>query len=455
MSAVFECLTQYRLRIGSCCQATAAAKLSLLLLLGMAVPALAEGVSASAVDRRAQAPAIAVTSDGSIHAIWFDKGAVGEADKKGEKVKGTHHSHQAFADLYYARWAPDEAQFTPSVRVNPEQGSVWGFSISRAMIATDDSDRIHIVYPGNATSPHSGKAVASSFYTRSVDGGNHFEIPQQLNEDPEEDLSSLIMGGLAQAQVFTGLAVSQQGAVHAFWLDTRGMTRSMRAALYYRRSENGGAAFGKERRLQDNEQCPCCQVSAVARGESSLFVSARKITDGNIRTPTVIRSHDGGKTFSSPVETGGAPWQLEGCPLKLTAMATTASHLHTLVHNGAEDPPGLLYASAETSGSDFRSPEKIHPEAAISDSPALASIGDTLLAVWHAKVDGPRQIYYRFSLNGGESFLPVQQLDTGRASVGYPAAATTPDGRFVIAWQADEVIQVKQLEAPSAEVAAR
>lgn len=413
-----------------------------------AVPALGEIVSASAADRRSQAPALAVTSDETVHAIWFDKGATGEADRKGEKVRGTHHSHQAFADLYYAQWRPEQDGFSPSVRINPTQGQVWGFSISRSVIAVDGADRIHISYPGNGISPETGKSVASSFYTRSENGGQQFETPMQLNRDPEEDLSALIMGGLAQAQVFTGMAVSQQGAVHTFWLDTRGMTESMRAALYYRRSDDGGNQFGDEARLLENDQCPCCQVSAVTEGEDSLYVAARQIKGDNIRTPTVMRSSNGGNSFQKPVETGGTPWRLLGCPLKLIAMATTTDRLHTLVHNGAEQPPGLLYTHSSNDQSVFAPPLKIHPEAAVSDSPALASDGDTLLAVWHAKVDGPRRIFYRFSLDGGEHFLPVQKLDTGEASVGYPAVAVAPDGRFFLAWQADEVIQVMPVAPP-------
>ena len=154
-------------------------------------------------------------------------------------------------------------------------------------------------------------------------------------------------------------------------------------------------------------------------------------------------------------ETGGTPWRLEGCPLKLTAMTTTPDTIHSLVHNGAEDPPGLLYARAAQRDMSFLPPQKIHPEAAVSDSPAMASIGDTLLAAWHAKVDGPRRIFYRFSLDGGENFLPVQALPTGEASVGYPALATTPDGRFVLAWQENEVIQVMHLDVPRQGVALR
>ena len=424
-------------------------------IVGATAPHAAESVSASAADRRAQAPAVAVTEDGTIHAIWFDKGAVGEADRKGAHVGGGRHSHQAFADLRYARWAPEELGFSESIRINSELGQAWGFSISRPVIAADGEGRIHIVYPGNGTSPNTGKSVASSFYSRSIDGGQQFEELIQLNGDPDEDLSALIMGGLAQAQVFTAMAVSEKGVIHTFWLDTRGMTESMRAALYYRRSDDGGARFEEEVRLKENDQCPCCQVSAVTSGQSSLFVSARQITDDNIRTPTVMHSSDNGISFGAPAETGGTPWRLEGCPLKLTAMAATPDTIHSLVHNGAEDPPGLLYARAAQRDMSFLTPQKIHPEAAVSDSPAMASIGDTLLAAWHAKVDGPRRIFYRFSLDGGENFLPLQALPTGEASVGYPAVATTPDGRFVLAWQENGVIQVMYLDAPRQGVALR
>ena len=102
----------------------------------------------------------------------------------------------------------------------------------------------------------------------------------------------------------------------------------------------------------------------------------------------------------------------------------------------------------------FLPPQKIHPEAAISDSPAMASIGDTLLAAWHAKVDGPRRIFIA-SLWMEEKLFTRAGASHGEASVGYPALATTPDGRFVLAWQENEVIQVMYLDAPSQGVALR
>ena len=90
---------------------------------------------------------------------------------------------------------------------------------------------------------------------------------------------------------------------------------------------------------------------------------------------------DGGDSLGLPAETGGAEWRLEGCPVKLTAMATTPRRLHVLVHKGVEGPSGLLYARAEHADAGFIAPIKMHPEAGTSDRPAMEGIGDTLLAV--------------------------------------------------------------------------
>ena len=301
-----------------CSRFLTVAAAAMFFIVGATAPHAAESVSASAADRRAQAPAIAVTKDGTVHAIWFDKGAVGEADRKGAHVGGGRHSHQAFADLRYARWVPGEAGFSRSIRINLEPGQVWGFSISRPVIAADGEGRIHIVYPGNATSPKTGKSVASSFYSRSIDGGQQFEEPIQLNGDPDEDLSALIMGGLAQAQVFTAMAVSEQGALHTFWLDTRGMTESMRAALYYRRSDDGGARFEEEVRLQENDQCPLLSGQRCHR-RATRFLSRRGKLQVTISAPhchALQRQRglfwrarrDGWDT----VATGGLPAQADG-----------------------------------------------------------------------------------------------------------------------------------------------
>jgi hypothetical protein len=80
--------------------------------LGFAALVEADPVAVSDEGRRAQAPEVAVGRDGSIHVIWLDKGAVGAADRKGKKMAGMQHSHQAFASLMYARHSARPSEST-------------------------------------------------------------------------------------------------------------------------------------------------------------------------------------------------------------------------------------------------------------------------------------------------------------------------------------------------------
>ncbi|MGB1958303.1 MAG: hypothetical protein ACPHP8_04130, partial [Luminiphilus sp.] len=69
---------EHRSSLKSSCSRFLTVAAAMLFIVGATAPNAAESVSASAMDRRAQAPAVAVTEDGTVHAIWFDKGAVGQ-----------------------------------------------------------------------------------------------------------------------------------------------------------------------------------------------------------------------------------------------------------------------------------------------------------------------------------------------------------------------------------------
>lgn len=407
------------------------------------VPALATGdaaVTISEEGRRSQAPEVAIGPDGSVHVIWLDKGESGTADRRGN-YSGGGHSHQSFTDLYYARSNDGGMKFSDPVQVNAQSGEIWGFSISKPEIAVSSDGTIHVFYPANAKSSTTGLDVANSVYLRSTDGGKTFGDAMTLNSDPDEDLSAIVSGGLAQAQVFGSMAVSAGGDVHTFWLDTREMKADDKLSSVYRRSSaDAGDSWGEETRLFNADTCPCCQVTSTVAEGGDVYVSARTVSPDNVRTPTVSVSRDGGDTFSERSAVAGPPWQLDGCPLKPTALATDGDHLYTLVHNGATEPPGLLFSRSLDGGRSFEDALPIHPGAAVSDFPVLVATDGQLHAVWHAKVDGPRRVYYRISDDGGASFGPVQELPAPAGAAAYPSAAAGDDGSLVIVWQQDEQI---------------
>ncbi|MGA0073317.1 MAG: sialidase family protein [Steroidobacteraceae bacterium] len=421
----------------------------LLTCLGLACWSICEAsVAVTDGTRRAQAPEVAVGSDGSIHVIWLDKGPAGMADRKGSDKSGGH-SHQSYTDLMYARSDDGGKSFSPAVRVNPREGEVWGFSVAKPSIGVGPGGVIHVAYPANATSPLTGKAVASSLYVRSLDGGKTFSEPLQMNADVPGDLSELVHGGLSQAQVFGTMAVSAQGDVYAFWLDTRDMTpEHTLSSTYMRASHDNGASFEMERMLYQADACPCCQLTALADSAGRVLLGSRMVGEENLRSPTVAVSTDRGASFGSRVAAEGTPWKLDGCPLKPTALAAQGNVLHTLVHNGAETPPGLLYSRSIDGGRSFEPAIRIHPDAAVSDSPSLAASAGTLYAFWHAKADGVRRIFSRRSIDDGASWGPVVELEAPEGTGSYPEAAALPDGRAVVVWQQGEQVFAALVGAP-------
>ena len=431
----------------SASRSLALAGVALLVLPPAAALAADATTAVSDASRRGHAPDVAVGADGDIHVIWLDKGTLGTADKRGSYATGDGgHSHQSFTNLYYSRSGDGGATFSAPVQVNATDGEVWGFAISKPQVAVGRNGIVHVYYPANAKSPTTGKDVASSYYTRSLDGGRTFPQAVSLNSDPADDLSEIVSGGLAQAQVFGSMTVDGAGNVYSFWLDTRDMNADdMLSSVYLRASADDGENFGAERELFATDSCPCCQVTSTAGDDDEVFVASRLVSGDHIRMPAVARSADGGSTFGSRAAVAGPAWRIEGCPLKPTAMAASGDVLHTLVFNGAAEPAGLLYSRSTDRGASFAGAVPIHPDAATSNNPVLVSAGDRVAALWHAKVDGGRQVYLRTSDDGGENFGAVRALTRGDTTNAYPAAAAAGDGELVVVWQHGEQIHARRV----------
>lgn len=401
--------------------------------------------------RRGQAPNVAVGLDGSVHVIWLDKGPMGTPDKLGHVHNAGGHTHQAWSDVYYARSDDGGRSFSTPVRVNAEDGEVWGFAVSKPSIGIGPTGTVHVFYPANEVSSTIGKPVAVSHYVRSTDGGRSFSRPVRLNGEPAEDLAAVVHGGLSQAHVFGTMSVGRDGGVYALWLDTRDMSEhDMTSKIFMAVSRDDGVTWDPEREVFGTGACPCCQLTSTIGSHGELYLGGRVVHEGNQRDPMVSVSTDGGRTFAERVKVSGPPWVLEGCPLKPTALAARGPDLYAAVFNGAIQPGGALFSHSGDGGRTFEEAIRLHPEAAVSDAPALAVTGRGVYAFWHAKAGGERRVFMRSSTDRGATLGPVTELPAPDGAGSWPAAAAAPDDGAVVVWQQGEQILADKVYTPVA-----
>ncbi len=416
----------------------------------VAAPARADTV-VSPAGRDAGSPDVAVAPDGTIYALWVDRGpaappAASPAGHAGHGG-GAPRNHDSSVDVLLASSRDGGRTFGQPSRVNSTAGQVWSFPTARPELAIAPNGTVHVLFTGNDVNA-AGKPVIVPMYTRSSDRGRTFEPARKLATVPETDLGHLIHGGFSQAETFGTLAVDRAGGVHVYWLDTRFMDDAAdTAALVAVHSADDGRTFGAERVLLKTGMCPCCQLTATPGAGDALFLGLRHVDDGN-RDSHVMRSDDGGLSFGTPVRIGGAlRWKIDGCPLKPTAVAVQGARVYAAAFNGASEKTGVRFAVSTDGGRTFGAFEPVHPDAAVSDYPTVVALrGDTVRVFWHGKAgeDPARAVFGTVSHDGGRTFAPVERLVAG-VGVGYPNAIALPSGTAALAYVSGGRIHLRTL----------
>lgn len=439
------------------------APLSLALLLATSLSAVrAEPLVVSLPGQAALAPDVAVGPRGEIAVLWLAKeSADSAAVKAAEADKAKHgHTHLSSMNLYVAVSRDGGASFAAPVRLNRDAGEVWGFAVSRPRIAYAPDGTLHVSFPANEMNATLGEPVLTTRYLRSRDGGTRFEAARRLSTLTDADLSTVIHGGFASVAAFGTLGVSPDGAVHLYWIDTREMKSAEDyGSLYGVVSRDGGATFSKDGNLGVKGLCPCCQVNVAFDAHSLAYLGSRQVTPEGIRESTVAVADPATGRFGPRASTGGAPWEIAGCPLKPTAVATGAGNrVYAAAHNGAEQPPAVMFSVSSDGGKQFGPATAVHPGAAVSDAPTIAVVPGAVLVAWHAKAGGARHVFHRLYDANGIALGEPLEIGSGDEVSQSPSAAARPDGRVQLVWQQGERVVTSALDAaprPAAAAAAK
>lgn len=385
----------------------------------------------------AVAPDMSINAKGHIALMWVDR------SPDLTPAQTDHHQHTEFArtNLYVAISRDGGESFTPPVKVNHDPAVVRGQNINRPRIAGAANGDWHISYAANELHPDTGKPLMTSHYTRSTDGGRSFEPPRRLSELNDIDRGEFTHGDFMTTAGFQSIAVTPSSVVRTFWIDTRYRTAEDDAsALYSAVSRDGGNTFDAAEELMKTGVCPCCQLMTEASAGSSLYLSLRSVSASGLRQPTVIQIEGDTAAMSVPVDAGHAAWEIEGCPLKPTALALQGNRVFTAVYSGGEERPGVYVSLSSDSGANFGPSTAVHPNALVSDAPSIAANENYALLVWHGKTDSRRQIFSRMYGPSGQAIGGVRALTNGLENASNPVVAVRADGRFQVTWiEADRI----------------
>ncbi len=335
----------------------------------------------------------------------------------GDRVAAAWAASDASGTDVYAAFSGDGgAHFGAPVRVNDVAGdaNVGGEQPPRIVIR---DRRVDVVW----VSKHDGAAAIR--VAASDDGGATFGAAKTITP-----------AGLTGARGWESAALSDDGALHAVWLDGRpplSATHHQHGAMV----QNIFHATWRENQPPVETQvaanvCFCCKTAIVSRGRD-VFVAWRHLFDGGVRDIAIARSADGGATFSSPVRVSEDNWKIDACPDDGPAMAVDAScALHvvwpTLVHDPGGDRIAIFESSSTDGGATFAPRRRVDTATASAAHPRLAvgTVGTTV--VWDERTNGERRSWMR--IDGG---APVSLAASTTAS--YPAVAATAHG-FVAGW---------------------
>ena len=323
---------------------------------------------------------------------------------------------------------------------------------------TPDGHAVFTALAGHASLPHQSPSGLVVFH--SADAGLTWD------EDPI---------GLGSGHDHQTVVVDSTSTEHEGWLYIVS-SRSIRAddgkrryTVFVVRSRDGGQSFDPPTTIQPANLYIKAETPTVLSDGSLIvsFVDAAQINDGGDgfvllkrRRAWVVRSTDGGHTFSKPMYVNEAC----GPEFRLSPLAADASTgpFRDRLYFACNLPgiAGVVLNYSKDGGEEWSEPVQVHSVAVDTTvtrkAMALAVNKDGVLGV--AWVDDRNrepqrecyEVYFAASLDGGDSFVPEQRVSdslscpstTANGSVAgafgsggdYFGMVTGPNGRFRLLW---------------------
>lgn len=221
---------------------------------------------------------------------------------------------------------------------------------------------------------------------------------------------------------FIDLAADDHGIFHAVWLDARHGSKG----LIYSRSIDGGVTWEKNQTLSP-ETCECCWNTIITRAGGEIIVLYRARAP---RDMAVVRSGDGGNTWSDPETVGNFDWDINACPHVGGGLATAGDTLIATVWTGHASSFGA-YVLRKTDEAKWSEPRRLGtPDAKHTD---VASDGNAVAVTWDAYTETGNAIFIARSDDAGATWPLSRRITPNGTSASHPRVLKTARG-FRVFW---------------------
>jgi hypothetical protein len=236
--------------------------------------------------------------------------------------------------------------------------------------------------------------------------------------------------------------------LHVLWQEIIFSGGAHGGEILFAVSRDGGGSFaapvnlsrsragdGKGRINRDTWHNGSLDIAAAPEGQ---VLAAWTEYDGRL---WIVRSGDGGRSFSKPLLVTGEP---PAPPARAPTLAVGAGHAVALAWTTGDDPAADIWVALSSDGGrSFSTPRPAAVTAGHSDAPKLAFDARGVLHLVHSESRGgpfqPSSIRHLRSTDGGRSFGPASEiskpLPAGYAGAGFPALGIDARGRVAVMWE--------------------
>lgn len=252
-----------------------------------------------------------------------------------------------------------------------------------------NKDSIHVVFTKDENN------LSSIFYKRSVDGGTSWT-------------PDVLISGTLDNLMDACVAVDGQ-IVHAAWAKLI----SGAYEIYYRRSTNGGTDWRPTVTIQSNVSIAVHNPSIAVSGSYVYLSWQSKFNSGEAFISFRASSNYGSQWNTLNQLTVGDF-------MREPAVCSNGPKVYIVFPDDSYGNPELSLMRSTNGGTSFLSRQRLTDNTGASLHPSIACSNDTVFAAWIDNTLGTYQVYFKRSVNGGQTWQTDHKLTNSETSVQSP-----------------------------------